>query len=387
VKPYSAVRALLLPIAALAFACEGNPTFNPTPIGPIRHVLDATSGDGAPSSNDGSTTGGDASNTNNDSGVVSPDGGQNDGGNDGGGADGGGVDGGTSDTGGRDGGSIDSGASDTGATDTGRIDTGVSDTGTTDTGVTPDAGGGCTTNAQCASPTTECVSPTPDANGSLQPCNGTCTGGLCREPCDPFTTATVCGAGQSCVFAGPTSQIPSAGLCVTAGTGGTQGQACTATFDTNGNITSDTCDTTRNYQCFGAIPGTPNGTCARLCSASEPALCPSLGSEYTCAGTSIGVCLLPPPSITDIGEPCPASPATCQGGLCDSAIGPGCSFSCAGLNQCPSNAVCVVESGTNAAICAFACTPGTNPNASCMARNGAAPNCTDVGGGVGVCTP
>ncbi len=268
---------------------------------------------------------------------------------------------------------------DTGVVDTGTNDTGVVDTGTPDTGVPA-----CTANPDCPGPSPVCLNP-----NTLDFCNGS-AGCVCAQSCDPYSSTNTC-TQQVCTWLGP-STTALLGLCLNDQGGGTQGQSCNTQYDAQGNVTSDSCNRTRNSICWGASPASPVGVCTTICGTSNTAFCPSLGN-YTCddLGTpanGYGVCLQPPPNFTDIGNSC-TTPSTCQGNLCSQTLAGSCSAMCSGLANCPANSYCLnlPQEGLS---CAEGCTHNgtTGDDAFCQGRN-ANTVCENLGSTtpIGVCIP
>jgi hypothetical protein len=164
-----------------------------------------------------------------------------------------------------------------------------------------------------------------------------------------------------------TSSDPSAaelttGICVNTGSGGRQGQACTSTFDSMGNVTSDTCDGSNNFVCMGNNPMHPAGVCLRLCKTGGDTLCGPLGG-FVCnpvpdlISPLIGTCGRPS-QITDVGRDCGGA-GDCQGGLCSHDLNSTCSAPCGGMTGCPPGTVCVT-SPADGLLCAIECPNGNN---------------------------
>ncbi len=263
--------------------------------------------------------------------------------------------------------------------DTGTVDTGTPDTGTPDTGVPA-----CAVNSDCPGASPACID-----TATLEYCNGR-QGCTCFASCDPYATASSCGAGV-CTWLGVDPNGP-LGLCLNDQGGGTQGQSCNTQYDAQGNVTADSCNRTRNAICWGASPASPVGVCTTICGTGNPGLCTSFGN-YTCddLGTpsnGYGVCLQPPPNYTDIGNACTA-PNTCQGNLCSQTLAGSCSASCGGLGNCPVGSYCLDLPGEGLA-CAEGCTHDgtTGDDTFCSNRN---PNtvCENLGSTtpIGICIP
>jgi hypothetical protein len=196
------------------------------------------------------------------------------------------------------------------------------------------------------------------------------------------------------------SDVPNQGVCVPKMGTGTQGQMCTVTLTPDMmRIATDTCETSGNLQCFGVTQSNLNGQCAHLCKLPPATdLCPSLGGAFVCSNVfndpTIGACLSPPETFTDVGSPCPAAPGMCMGGaqscitlqMMPTVIN-ACSSPCDGIKQCPATGVsagiCVVPMG-GTPICLSKCTPTVASgqkamNTACMSRNPGTPNCQNIG--------
>jgi hypothetical protein len=187
----------------------------------------------------------------------------------------------------------------------------------------------------------------------VAPCNGgaDCE---CAARCDPFgPSAVACGVGLNCYWYDPNSA--DRGACIPNFGGDEHGERCTATFNANGELITDSCNGSNNTICLGVSPERRVGVCSRLCREdgrfdvcrlfTPPNVC------FPVRGDGVGTCLLPPPSPQDLGRSCREA-AECRTGLCQPALGQ-CTLACGGLNRCPDGAVC--SGSADAPRCVWAC--------------------------------
>lgn len=293
------------------------------------------------------------------------------------------------------GGTADAGVSDGDAGSSADVGTNADASTTTDAGTTQsDAGAGidsgagadsgvetaeCSTDSQCTSiPNGQCASP-----ASSAPCNGICTDGVCIESCDWTQGPTgQCSADGRCVYAGDDLD----GFCIEDEGGKALGAACQRTFDAQGKVTADECNTTLNLVCFGATPTNPNGECTALCSVEQtpPGYCGTLGLSCLPVTDKIGVCG-EIPSWTDTGKACTTA-TSCQDSndrICETAATGGtCSSDCS-RTACPTDSICVALSDTGPFICVLDC----SDNAATCANRNAALQCYGLEDTVSVCAP
>jgi hypothetical protein len=235
----------------------------------------------------------------------------------------------------------------------------------------------CTQNNECPGGNPFCLGVDPTGTSFIQ-CPGTGQCG-CFTGCDPFVgvVQSGCGAGEACGRAG--AMAPTPGVCVPDTGGGTQGQACTSMF-MGMDYQGDDCNGAQNFICHGSDSLDITGTCSRLCSTTNQALCTSLDPQSQCiaidgATPPLGICLRP---ITDLGAAC-TSAGMCQGGHCSPEIGGQCSHQCGLTNTCPQmGGICVGIPGQLAPLCALSCTVGAAGDTMCSAIN-AMLICEDVG--------
>lgn len=242
----------------------------------------------------------------------------------------------------------------------------------------------CANNNECSNPNPFCLR---ISGTSLVQCTGE-NDCQCFQGCDPLVNVEASGCprpAEACGLAGAMSPTP--GVCIPDTGGGTQGQACTAQF--NGqhpfdNYVGDNCNGAQNYLCHGADPLQPTGTCARICSTANQALCTSLDANTQCIpfapGETTGVCARP---ITDVGVDCTMA-GMCQGAECSAALGGQCSQRCGGSGVCgQSGTLCVFGQGISP-ICALECTFGPAGDTACANVN-ANLICEDIG--IALCIP
>lgn len=244
----------------------------------------------------------------------------------------------------------------------------------------------CSTAADCMGASAACVIDDAVLNAVVL-----CAGQVdcaCVNTCEFDNPGAGCPVGERCAFAGGDSNLQGRGFCVPQRNGGQQGGSCDATFDPQGALTGHTCEV--GLFCWGASEGDPRGQCGQLCNPGNQARCDALGN-YDCdnlgdPAATVGLCLSPHPTYTDINESCMAN-NTCESNVClggSAGVEGQCTADCSNLNTCPNGSVCAGNPPNLPLSCFKDCDAGGSP--VCKANNQGT-SCYRFGLGFALCLP